>query len=187
MRVRLRLIQSQGEERYAKLETEILDDVGKTLGRDRVDLSLEDVGRLVCGIHVDGERIGWGETSTSSSKIRSLKRLRTSLSPDVGAEFRRLRQQWQEETVWTSSSTENAPGSDSITLHMILHPAYQMIIGLGPDVVPYILSDLKSNPHHWGWALRSITRQNPVPDGNEGDVVAISDAWLSWGRERGLI
>jgi hypothetical protein len=70
--------------------------------------------------------------------------------------FHTLATQWREETNFVSSSTD-----------LILHPAYQQIIGLGPTVITHLLRDLQiqPSPPHWFWALQSITRENPVsPD-----------------------
>ncbi len=53
--VRVRLVQSSGEQRYAKLEVEVMHD-GRVVTRERIELSIEDVGRLVCGLHVEGRR-----------------------------------------------------------------------------------------------------------------------------------
>jgi hypothetical protein len=95
---------------------------------------------------------------------------------DVEVEFKRLRIQWREETIFTSDFIEK-----------ILNSAYQSIIGLGPAVVPHILASLKVQPDHWHWALSAITREDPVPDDAAGDVVAIAEAWLAWGRQQGLV
>ncbi len=122
-------------------------------------------------------RGGWDEVGDDAPVVRRLaRRSKLHRSVNVATEFRRLRDQWQNDTMWSSSSTD-----------MILHPAYQMIVGLGMDVVPHILADLKAGPHHWGWALRHITREDPVPDGCDGDITAIANAWLAWGSERGLV
>ncbi len=68
---------------------------------------------------------------------------------------------------------------------MTMLSEYQQIIGLGSSVIPLILEDLAKEPDHWGWALEAITGENPVPEEAAGDITAIADAWLAWGRDRG--
>ncbi|WP_019866149.1 hypothetical protein [Methylovulum miyakonense] len=70
---------------------------------------------------------------------------------------------------------------------MILHPSYQRIIGLGPDVIPFILKELEQNGGHWFWALQALTGENPVADEDAGRVRKMTEAWLNWGREKGYI
>lgn len=90
--------------------------------------------------------------------------------------FKQLVDQWHEERGATSSITE-----------MVLCPAYQSIIGMGPRAVPLILSQLESegdDPDHWFWALQVLTLDNPVSDDDEGDLQAMALAWIRWGRCR---
>jgi hypothetical protein len=81
---------------------------------------------------------------------------------------------WKDETVLSSSLTE-----------IFLNPAHQAIIGLGLEAVPLLLRELAREPTHLGWALASITRENPVTEEIAGDVLAQAEAWLAWGRLRG--
>lgn len=91
--------------------------------------------------------------------------------------FQQLVANWQQEKGAMSSITEAA-----------LCPAYQSIIGLGPDAVPFLLAQLESEgdePDQWFWALRAITRANPVDEADRGDFVRMARAWLQWGRDNG--
>ncbi len=90
--------------------------------------------------------------------------------------FAKLCEQWREETRFLSSTTAIAT-----------HPAYQRIIGLGPQVIPLILAELQREPGHWFWALAALTGENPIPPVDQGRVAAMADAWLKWGRENGWI
>jgi len=94
----------------------------------------------------------------------------------VEERFQTLARHWQEETAHLSSFTKR-----------ILNPHYQQIIGMGPAVVPFLLRDLAREPRDWFWALSSVTGENPVAAQDEGDVVAMSTAWLNWGKQRGMI
>lgn len=96
-----------------------------------------------------------------------------ALEPD----FRQLVMQWREETQFYSSVTD-----------IILHPAYQQIIGKGVAIVPLILREIEAHgADHWYWALGAITQENPAEDAPQGDIVAICQAWLNWGRRRGIV
>lgn len=88
--------------------------------------------------------------------------------------FRELRDRWSEETEYLSSPYE-----------MAMNESYQQIIGLGESVVPLILQDLISTHDHWFWALKAITRQNPVNDQDAGDITNMANAWIAWGKEQG--
>lgn len=69
----------------------------------------------------------------------------------------------------------------------IMHPSYQRIIGLGRDALPLIIERLSTHPDHWFWALRSISGEDPVRREDEGRFGAMRDAWIRWGRNRGLV
>jgi uncharacterized protein (DUF1778 family) len=89
-------------------------------------------------------------------------------------EFKHLAREWKQDTAFESSLTRLA-----------LHPAYQRIIGLGRRALPLILTELRREPDHWFWALRSISGENPVPPEQVGDVEAMRRLWLDWGRQQG--
>ena len=94
---------------------------------------------------------------------------------DARQRFEQLASTWETETRFLSD-----PG------RMILHPAYQQIIGMGMGAVPLILARLAQRPDHWFWALRSITGESPVISRGRGMKHA-RQAWLRWGRERGYL
>ena len=97
-------------------------------------------------------------------------------SQPLAATFSELVERWRAETAFLSSVNE-----------LVLHPAYQRIIGLGPAAVPLLLSELQRQPDHWFWALHAITGENPVPATDAGNVQKMADAWLKWGKERGYV
>ena len=98
-----------------------------------------------------------------------------SRPPSLAEQFRIMAEQWERETAALSSVTEIA-----------IHPAYQRIIGLGPDAVPLILAELRRRPNHWFWALRALTGADPAHQESRGRVHRMAEAWLSWGRAMGL-
>lgn len=70
-------------------------------------------------------------------------------------------------------------------MKIILIPAFQKIIGMGQDAVPFLLRELETNPDNWFWALMMITDEDPVPEDIRGDGEAMAKAWIEWGKERG--
>lgn len=64
---------------------------------------------------------------------------------------------------------------------------YQDIIDMGEAAVPLLLAQLKSegaNPHHWFYALRAVTGENPVSPDDRGRTKKMAAAWLEWGTKR---
>ena len=93
----------------------------------------------------------------------------------VGARFRRLAEIWLA-AVLNISSVED----------MILHPAYQEIIGMGPAVLPLLLEELEREPNHWFAALVAVSGgANPVAAEDQGDLDRMTDAWLQWAEAHG--
>ena len=76
-------------------------------------------------------------------------------------------------------------GHHSDTVNLVIHPAYQQIIGMGPVAIPFLLRELANRPDRWYWALRAITGEDPVPKEARGNSKAMTQAWLKWGEERG--
>lgn len=66
------------------------------------------------------------------------------------------------------------------------------IIAMGEEVVSLILRDLQDKPSLLVWALPEITGKNLAPPRTEGSFLKWSvdtqiEAWLRWGREKGLV
>jgi hypothetical protein len=102
-------------------------------------------------------------------------------SERVEQQFRRLEAQWSADTRFLSD-----PGK------IMGHPAMRAIIALGGEVVPIILRDLQAKGSLMVWALPEITGEKLAPPTTEGaylkwDVNAQIEAWLRWGREKGLL
>lgn len=92
----------------------------------------------------------------------------------VGAQFRKLEKRWKRETMHISSLDERYG-----------HRSYRQIIGLGPDVIPFILESLRTEPDYWFYALRLLTGEDPVSPSAAGRMRKMADAWLKWGRSHG--
>jgi hypothetical protein len=92
---------------------------------------------------------------------------------EVAELFSSLANEWREAT-----AIESNVG------HIVLNSAYQRIIGLGPQVLPYILKDLEETRDHWFWALMAIVGEDKAA--GQTSVSAATEAWLAWGRSLGL-
>jgi hypothetical protein len=86
--------------------------------------------------------------------------------------FRQLADVWQEEVAHHSSTTIRNS-----------HPAYRAIIGLGTQVVPYLLRDMQEHQTHWFAALREITGADPIPTSAAGNVPEMVEACLRWAQD----
>ena len=92
----------------------------------------------------------------------------------LSQQFEQLAAQWRQET-----------GHLSLMNDIVLNRAYQQIIGMGKPAIVLILQDLKKQPDHWFWALRSITGENPIQPDDRGRLSQMTEAWLEWGRQHG--
>jgi hypothetical protein len=99
----------------------------------------------------------------SALEVGRVKLQTPEVSEDVASRFADLADAWSRETLQLSSVTQ-----------IVLHPAYQQIIGMGPVVLPLIFARLADRPGHWFWALNAITGQNPVADEDIGNVRRMS-------------
>jgi hypothetical protein len=94
----------------------------------------------------------------------------------LGKRFRVEAQKWEQDTMHLSS-----------TARRVLHPSYQAIMGMGPDVVPILLRDMQQTGRQWFWALRHITGENPVDPSDLGKVDKMISAWIKWGKKEGKL
>ena len=98
----------------------------------------------------------------------------TSTESPIEKEFRKLEDSWRRETM-----------HHSIVERKIVHPAYLRIIGMGPAVVPLLLTALRDRPSFWFAALEATANANPAESARS--VSEARNAWLKWGEKRGLL
>lgn len=90
--------------------------------------------------------------------------------------FEKLKAEWKSKTRYMSNSAQMAT----------VWP-YQQIIGMGRPALPLILNELDQETDHWFWALEAIGGEDPVPPDQKGHVDKMAQAWVQWGRKKGLI
>jgi len=111
--------------------------------------------------------------------LRPVRPRTTPTASEAGAEkveerVRQLVAAWRAEKAFTSSMTA-LEGS----------PHYRNIIALGMPVVPLLLRELERDPDYWFEALRAITGEDPVPPEDRGDLIRMTDHWLTWAKRKG--
>jgi|SRR5208282_320171 len=89
--------------------------------------------------------------------------------------FNGLVKKWKEET-----------GGYSLTSQKYAHPAYQSILVLGSEVVPFILRDLQTNGGRWFEALKALTKRDDITKPSDSYEDAVK-AWIAWGKDNKLI
>ncbi|MCE9608213.1 MAG: N-6 DNA methylase [Planctomycetia bacterium] len=117
-----------------------------------------------------------------ATKLRSLRPIVSvtlhglSGLEDASARFKGLADEWR-----------RGRGHKSTVAKLVVHPAYQQIIGMGEAVVPLLLREMELRPSHWSWALRAITGTDPVPESARGKLDQMATSWVNWGKEQGYI
>ena len=82
--------------------------------------------------------------------------------------FNALVQRWKEDTAHYS-----------VVARRFQHESYKQILELGPDVVPFILEELRQNPDRWFSALAQLTGANPAEHAKT--FYEAVDRWIAWG------
>ena len=112
-----------------------------------------------------------------SAAVLAIPQLAQIAAPDdfwLRFRFDALVRDWKRDTRYTSSLTK-----------IVMHPAYQAIIGMGKPALPFIFAELQRNGGHWFWALHAITQEDPAQDSDDFETAA--HAWLAWGRAHGYL
>lgn len=133
---------------------------------------------------VRSQREHWVNTQSMSRQLEDhwqYPEAETSMVVDKTAltteeRFRKLADAWSKETRHISSVSD-----------LIYDRHYQEIINLGLDVLPYLLADLQSNKRFWFPALAAITGVRPFDPGDSNNPRRMAEAWVRWGKRKGLI
>lgn len=115
--------------------------------------------------------------STGSTSLSFQKSVPTAPTEGLTDRFLRLSNEWKRDT-----------GHLSLTSQIAAHPSYRGIIAMGESAIPLILRDLEKEPNHWFSALSTIAGEDPeIPTKERGDMKAVSEAWLKWGKTKKYI
>jgi len=91
----------------------------------------------------------------------------------LAVRFRELADRWERETSHVSSITKR-----------VMHPCYQSILAMGPNVVSLLILDMQENRRDWFWALHHLTQENPVSPKDAGNLDKMIAAWVGWERKQ---
>jgi hypothetical protein len=61
--------------------------------------------------------------------------------------------------------------------------AFEQIVGMGADAVPFLLKKLAAGESEWIYALKCITGQQADTEEMVGDEDRVVDAWIRWGKD----
>jgi hypothetical protein len=91
-------------------------------------------------------------------------------------EFEALAKQWKRETAIAGQLSK-----------IVMHPAYQRIMAMGPDVIPLIVEQLSKEPGHWFWALHNLVPPGDDPAEGTTTIREATAAWLEWAKAREVL
>jgi hypothetical protein len=136
-----------------------------------------DLERAVIVLNVSGDFVAAKPTLESFTDRRSaIERENTRVLKTL---FHEQAERWKKETRHWSSVTK-----------MLAHPSYLRIVGLtrlstNNELERLLLHELESEPDYWFDALAAVTGDDPVRP--ECDFDRSVNAWLDWGRQKGII
>lgn len=112
----------------------------------------------------------------------------TNISPNFGGKLSRalLLAPKEDEFLIAASCWHRETAHLSSLPEITRHSAYQQIIAMGIFALPWILKDLQATSAFWFPALKLIARTDPAANA-QGDVRAMTQAWLEWARTENLI
>ena len=123
---------------------------------------------------------GWIPTRREVAKTTLIEALVLEAERPLEKRFREQPDKWARETEHLSSPTQ-----------MMMHPSYQAVLGMAfehkEDVIRLLLRDLRDNRREWFWALSYLTQDNPISSRDAGKMDKMIDAWVKWGKGRGLL
>ena len=95
-------------------------------------------------------------------------------SPEFVQEFNERADRWRMDTSFQSSLAAK-----------FMHEDYQIIMAMGPQVIPLILNRLRTANEHWFWALKHLAKEDMAIGAD--NPAAASKAWIEWGIKKGII
>jgi hypothetical protein len=60
-------------------------------------------------------------------------------------------------------------------------------MAMGPDVIPLILQAMTKEPGHWFWALHNLVPTGQDPAEGATTIKDATQAWLEWGKKKGML
>lgn len=93
---------------------------------------------------------------------------------DFVGSFYGVLNRWESETKYSSSTTE-----------ILEHPSYSALVENARLTLDLICDELKKKPSHLVFVLEDAFEIRPYSDQEEGNIPAMTNAWLSWAANTG--
>jgi hypothetical protein len=116
------------------------------------------------------------EQALLSQRAKKSPEQAPEIDRELKIKFEALAQQWLNETKFLSDPVRK-----------ILHPSHLKLIAMGESILPLVLREVEKMSGHWFVILNAISPENPVKPEDETDIERLANAWLEWGRRKGLI
>jgi hypothetical protein len=130
------------------------------------------------------DETGFHYTTSSDSALSQA--IYTTMDPvtltnqhGLAKEFAALVNEWDRDTFAVSSLTK-----------IYAHPAYQRIIAMGRDGLPYVLRELQEKGGRWFYALKFMAGQegsDVAAVAAQSDYETARAAWLEWGYKHNYL
>lgn len=116
-----------------------------------------------------------------NTPVRRPPRIRERSAPlTLEERFIQVARSWKKETAGFSFAAKKITNEHYLTI-------IGMGVTMGEPIIRLILQDLQKGVEHWNYALKKITKQNPVSKEHIHDLRHIRDTWLKWGKENNLL
>jgi hypothetical protein len=126
----------------------------------------------------EASTMGWSHSATHSGHCVwiPIKKTVVEISP-VEKQFNELAANWRRETGVYSTMLDK------------INDSYLEIIGMGKDVIPFMLKDMlkPTGTAHWHTALKALTKDDPVLEEDLNKPKKIKQAWIEWGVRKRII
>ncbi|MCI1267914.1 MAG: hypothetical protein LKG19_15165 [Saprospiraceae bacterium] len=121
------------------------------------------------GVSIEAQYVSQNVQSTHDLFIGQSIFIRAMYNQQLKKKFELYSSLWKKETMFSSSSSE-----------ITNNAAYRSIIGLGTDIIPFIIHDLQQSENHWFYALEQLTGENPISNDHIGVIKLMKSDWLNW-------
>jgi hypothetical protein len=121
----------------------------------------------------------WMENRTRLHLVQGSFKIRSALrrnESEAKQKFNQLALRWYRETGMLSFIRQKA-----------MHPAYQKIIGMGREALPFIFREMQNRRGDWFWALEALIEEEEQPPARHDNFNAAMAAWLKWGKDNGYL
>lgn len=70
-------------------------------------------------------------------------------------------------------------------LEIVGHPSYQALVDNASAVAPLIVEELRVHPSKLVWVLEDAFSITPYSASDNGNITAMTNAWIAWAERNG--